>query len=318
MEPFEKFANINFDNAVLNGGGIKGCAFIGVAKALNELQKLSTIKRFIGSSAGAIFASVIACGMNTEDMINMVYNTDFSLFLDGTGGQIGQGLRLFMYNGLFNGDYFYNWFGDVMEKTTGNKEITLLQVFEKYEKELIITGSNVSTHTIHYFTKDSHPDMPVRLAVRISMSIPVLFIPVKFDNCVWVDGGFLDNYPISFYDPMPFFGQTVGFKLHTNSNPPYTINGVADFAMNLLGSAVDQIELLRKKPDDDLRSVVIPTFDISSLDFSISKQQIATLINSGYNSTMAFFQKMYNIEHDAELLKMTEHFDLINEPSIVP
>jgi NTE family protein len=108
MEPFEKFANINFDNAVLNGGGIKGCAFIGVAKALNELQKLSTIKRFIGSSAGAIFASVIACGMNTEDMINMVYNTDFSLFLDGTGGQIGQGLRLFMYNGLFNGDYFYN------------------------------------------------------------------------------------------------------------------------------------------------------------------------------------------------------------------
>jgi hypothetical protein len=39
------------------------------------------------------------------------------------------------------------------------------------------------------------------------------------------------------------------FIIHTNSNPPYTINGVADFAMNLLGSAVDQIELLRKKPD---------------------------------------------------------------------
>lgn len=287
---------INFDNLCLQGGGIKGCAFLGMARALTELNKLSSIKRFIGSSAGAIFATGMACCIPVQEMEAIIYSTDFTQFMDGNYGQVGQAGRLLYWWGLYNGDYFYNWFGDILEKWTGNRDITFEQIYEKFGKELVITGSNVSTKTVHYFTKDNEPEMSVRLATRISMSIPIFYVPVYHNDCYWVDGGYLDNYPLAYFDPVPFFGETIGFKLHTDVSLPSPINGIADYITNLLETAVEQIENLRLKPGDELRTVLIHTFNIKGTDFDISRKDIGRLILSGYKATMAYFNKWEGIE----------------------
>eukprot|EP00058_Branchiostoma_floridae_P005975 XP_002591463.1 hypothetical protein BRAFLDRAFT_119265 [Branchiostoma floridae] len=48
------------------------------------------------------------------------------------------------------------------------------------------------------------PDMPIRIAIRMSMSIPGFFQPVKYTKngreCLFVDGGICCNYPIHSYD----------------------------------------------------------------------------------------------------------------------
>ncbi len=41
--------------------------------------------------------------------------------------------------------------------------------------------------------------MQVLKAVRISLSIPLLFKPYKYDNKLWIDGGSIDNYPIALF-----------------------------------------------------------------------------------------------------------------------
>lgn len=51
---------------VLSGGGAKGIAFSGVVRALEEARKLQGIQSISGSSAGAISAALIACGMGAE------------------------------------------------------------------------------------------------------------------------------------------------------------------------------------------------------------------------------------------------------------
>lgn len=289
---------INFDNLCLQGGGIKGCAFLGMARALVELDKLSSIKRFIGSSAGAIFATGLACGIPVHEMEAIIYATDFTQFMDGNYGQIGQAGRLLYWWGLYNGEYFYEWFGDILEKWAGNRDITFEGIYTKFGKELVITGSNVSTRTVHYFTKDSEPDMSIRLATRISMSIPIFYVPVYHNDCYWVDGGYLDNYPLSYFDPVPFFGETIGFKLHTDVSLPSGINGIADYITSLLETAVEQIEKLRLKPGDELRTVLIHTFNIKGTDFNISKADIGRLIMSGYKGTMAYFNKWEAFDKD--------------------
>ncbi len=66
-------------------------------------------------------------------------------------------------------------------------------------KELVLTGFNASAGKSVYFSADTHADMSVALAGRISMSIPVFFKPVELlvDGVPqsFVDGGVGSNMP---------------------------------------------------------------------------------------------------------------------------
>ncbi|CAH1269067.1 Hypp4081 [Branchiostoma lanceolatum] len=50
-----------FENLVLEGGGAKSIAYIGVCKVLEDAGILPQIKRFAGTSAGAITLDTVTC-----------------------------------------------------------------------------------------------------------------------------------------------------------------------------------------------------------------------------------------------------------------
>jgi NTE family protein len=54
------------------GGGVKGCAFLGALEVLEQHQVLQRCKRFAGSSAGAITASLLACGYLCSEVSAMM------------------------------------------------------------------------------------------------------------------------------------------------------------------------------------------------------------------------------------------------------
>jgi predicted acylesterase/phospholipase RssA len=66
-------------------------------------------------------------------------------------------------------------------------------------KALTLTGFNKTDGTLAYFNAQTTPDMPIAVAGRISMSIPVFFDSVKYDigqgRKTWVDGGVGSNMP---------------------------------------------------------------------------------------------------------------------------
>lgn len=66
-------------------------------------------------------------------------------------------------------------------------------------KALTVTGWNQSEKRLAYFSAQTHPDMPLALAGRISIGIPVLFADVKVvaqDQVQrWADGGVGNNLP---------------------------------------------------------------------------------------------------------------------------
>lgn len=59
-----------FRNLVFEGGGVKGVAFIGAIRGLNDEEILPEIQRFWGTSAGAItfrsFHSIRRCRKNPQ------------------------------------------------------------------------------------------------------------------------------------------------------------------------------------------------------------------------------------------------------------
>ncbi len=73
-------------DAVFEGGGAKGVAFVGALEVLKE--KGHSIRRFVGTSAGAITATLLAAGYDTKDMMDAVMERQadgtprFSSFMD--------------------------------------------------------------------------------------------------------------------------------------------------------------------------------------------------------------------------------------------
>ena len=156
-------------------------------------------------------------------------------------------------------------------------------------------------------------------AVRMSMSIPVFFEPVKLrDNSgrthYIVDGGVLSNYPIWLLDdtenPNPSW-PTFGFKLiepdkRTFKGPDRNpINNPISFLKAVMGTmmdAHDNYHISKTKGDYD-RTIGIPTVvkingrekEIKTTDFDITKDESLELFNNGADAARNFL-KTWNFE----------------------
>ena len=290
------------ENVCFQGGGMKGLAYIGVHKAFSELELWPNIKRYIGSSAGAIFIGVTACKIPFEKIEEEILKTDFNKFLDSPWGVPGEGIRLLTEFGLYKGDYFYNWYGDFLEKTIGNKKITFKDIYDEFGNELIITATDISTKRVIYFNHIDHPSLELRDAVRMSMSIPVLFKPIKVkennNTHLYVDGGVGDNFPLTYFDHLYKekhigFHKTIGFDIENmeKAHELTEIKNIIDLVIGVMSTTIEVIETNKITEKDKERIIKIDTFDINPINFDIKKEDIDKLILSGYNSTMNYFKK---------------------------
>jgi len=290
------------ENVCFKGGGMKGNAFVGVDRALTELGIWPQIKRFIGSSAGAIFATGAACRIPHAKMQSIIESTNFSKFKDTPWGIIGEGARIIEYYGMYEGKYFYDWYGSLLQETVGDANITFQEVYERFGSELVITTTDLTMKKLVYMSKDLTPHLAVRDAVRRSMSIPIFYIPIFETDTdgithVYVDGGCTNNFPLDYFDHLYSTKQealqrTIGFNLledfdqHTKPE----ISSIIDVITNLVNTDIEEIQNLRLSPHDAKRTINIPTFNLHSTDFDMSSADIKRLIKSGYESTMTTFK----------------------------
>lgn len=303
----------NYENIVLEGGGGKISTYIGVKRATEE--KGLKFKRVAGSSAGAIFAGAYAIGMTSYELEELILKEDLTNFLDDSWGLISDAFRIYSKFGLYKGDYFYEWYGKILKEKTGNADITFKEIQDRYNVELVITGSCLNKMQVHYYHPASNPDMPIRKAVRISMSIPIAFVPVSWKGDLLVDGGLLDNYPIWIfdkesidsskssvvaYDPdIPVNKKTLGIKLvgpddkrdgiiYHKDKP---IKGWRDFASALISAQLAQNERLHIKSGYWEQTVTVDTGDIGTMDFDQNLDEKEFLIRQGYEATMKFLDE---------------------------
>ncbi|KFN03036.1 patatin [Bacillus clarus] len=190
-----------FRNLVFEGGGVKGVAYIGVLRYLNEEMILPQIQRFGGTSAGAITALLLGLSVPFEKIEEIHKKMNFKAFKDHDFLFIQDNIRLFFDGfGIYKGDFFTEWIGKIIEDWTGSKDTTFQQLYEKTGKDVFFQGTNISTHQLRTFSRETTPDIPLVIAVRITMSIPFFFKSVKWEEEYYVDGGVLDNYPIRLFD----------------------------------------------------------------------------------------------------------------------
>lgn len=216
-----------YKNLVLEGGGIRGFAYIGAFEMLDSLGILQQIEKVGGTSAGAIQATLLAVGYTPGEMIKLAANIPLKEFNDGFfPGGFGRLKRRF---GFFKGEKITAWFEQLIASKTGNADITFMQLHElrseKNYKDLYITGTDLTKRCLRIFSYESYPNMRIKDALRISFSIPLYFEPVAIDDSgrvkinkgdsntfLMVDGGLLANYLIGMFDQSKYIAADSGIN----------------------------------------------------------------------------------------------------------
>lgn len=153
----------------LGGGGARGFAHLGVLKALEENGITPDI--ISGVSAGALVGVFIASGRKPDDIFNLMKNNKFNDYVQ----------LIVPKNGLFS-----------LEKTNKLlKEHLSSDDFEELKIPLFVAATNILKGEIEYFNSGK-----LSTVIQASMSIPVLFSPVKIGKDLYADGGIINNLPV--------------------------------------------------------------------------------------------------------------------------
>lgn len=164
-----------YKNLVFEGAGIRGAAYVGSIKELEDKKILSQIEKVAGTSAGAIAALCVSLRYPSSEIEKIMYDTKLQKFNDGKFFFIGGISRMNRNYGWYQGNAVLNWLEEVIEKKTGNADITFREMQEKKFLDLYVTGTSLNHQKLIVFSADTNPEMKIKDAVRISISIPLYF-----------------------------------------------------------------------------------------------------------------------------------------------
>src|SRR5690349_19130860 len=108
-------------NLVFEGAGIRGIAYSGVIKQLEQKDLLKAVSRVGGTSSGAITAMLLSIGYTADEITAIVNNTPYKKFNDGRYFFIGGINRVQKYYGWYRGRQFENWLEKLIKAKTGDE-----------------------------------------------------------------------------------------------------------------------------------------------------------------------------------------------------
>lgn len=280
------------ENIIFAGGGIKCLAFIGALEVLDEHGHLETIKRVIGSSAGAMVAVLVSCKFNPTEIYNIISQLNFMDLLDNSSVMRNVWRLIFSYG------YYDSWpiiqvIGDALREKGISDTITFQQVYDQFKMELVITGTCLNKRHVEYFCRKTHPDMNILLATKISASLPIFFEPVEYQGNIYTDGAVLCGMPIHVLKHVdPKLQKSVGLSVICNRNKgDMEVSNLFEFVETLMYTMSKHAEKGKLKEKYLNRIVTIHTQEINTTDFSISIEKREGLIQSGREAMKDFLIK---------------------------
>jgi NTE family protein len=304
---------------VLEGGGVKGVGLVGAVSVLEEHGY--TFRRIAGTSAGAIVGALVAARISTTALHELMQSVPYSKFKDESMidrfGILGKGLSLLFEEGVYEGKFLHSWLSEQLAahnvRTFGDLRIdddpeTSLPVEKRYK--LVVMAADLSLGRLirlpwdYKERYDLDPDeQSVADAVRMSMSIPFFYEPVKMRDAqrnrttYVVDGGLLSNFPIDAFDRTDGRAPrwpTFGVKLSARADAQMVsneIDGPFDFAKALVATLLSAHEA--RHLDDPCvvkRTMFVDTMKVRSTDFGITPDQQKTLYTNGRDSAEGFLK----------------------------
>lgn len=279
-----------YKGLVFSGGGLMGFAYIGCLRALEEYGLMGNNIEFLaGCSIGAVLAAIISVEYTSGELYDFVLHFEYEIIKDLNF------IGLIDNYGVETGNKIQEFMRIMLKRKTGIENPTFMDLYKKYKRHLVINATCVNTRSIEYFDWKSSPDMPVALALRMSISIPFLFVPVKYNGKLYVDGGVIDNFPLHLcsgdkncYNK----DEILGFKLEGRGRNMHDISSFMDFIHNTWRSQYGELLRMQMASLKDYPFVIIPLDGRHTLNLAMTKEQRIHIYNQGYKHTKKYLNNV--------------------------
>jgi predicted acylesterase/phospholipase RssA len=263
------------DALLMKGGGVKGLAFAG---ALLELEKFYSFDAFVGVSAGAIAAVLLAAGYSADDLRDELQQVDFTEFIDHS---LGARIRnLLSKRGINSGDQIERW---IDERLKDRLHLNARTKLGNLPKHAIVYASTLKRDALKFDSKET-PELYASKAVRYSISIPYYFTREERDGDPVYDGGLTHNFPDKVFASENPNASYIGLYL-----APEASGDRQRVYSEVLSIMMGRDELTRVN-ENAQRIVWIDPSPIRTVDFHLSQQEKNLLLTAGRVGALRFLQ----------------------------
>lgn len=280
---------------VMSGGGAKGLYHIGVLEALEENG--IPIDYVAGTSMGSIIAAMYAAGYSPSEM-RAIVNT--GVVKEWVSGRIDPNRYMSYYRQLGSNPSLLtvrvnldNPAGERVQFPTNLISSTQidLALIDLFAPATAASRGDFNRLMVPFLcvASDMNHRRPVvmqrgdlGIAVRSSMSIPLVFKPMTIDSMLLYDGGIYDNFPWKPLDEEFHPDLIIGSICTGGNTPPSEKSNIFDQAFMLAMQETDY-----SLPEE--RSVTIRrAVGVTMLDFD----QAEAIMDAGYEDAMAAMPRL--------------------------
>ncbi len=273
---------------IFAGGGTRLPAHVGILKALEEFN--ITFDHIVGVSGGSIISSLYAVGLTIAEIKHVALHTNYNQFREFSL------IKLIRNGGLSSGDVFERWIDRLLQGKT----------FAQLDKNLHIVATDVKRGTPVIFDKEHTPNVKISLAVRFSMSIPLVFSFKNFGEHLMVDGSILSEDALhrdwaQNGTPVLCFrlrGEHEYDELKTNGMFP-----IINYITLLIRTFMTTISREYINEAFWHNTIVVNTGHSSAVDFTMAIEDKEKLFQAGYNTAKEILPIKVSSHHSSYLQK---------------
>jgi predicted acylesterase/phospholipase RssA len=289
------------DELIICAGGIKAIYIIGCLNNLNQIHPLELFNYYTGCSSGSIICLLLNIGYTIDDIENII-SIDFKTF------QEVKITNLINYGGFDNGIKINNLFKAFLLNRNYDINITFKELYEKTNKVLTFTTTNITSGKVEYHNHITQPNMQILLSLRMSINIPIVYSPIQYNNNYYVDGALLDCYPYNYNKNLKKIGIFLINRneyLFLKNKDSVFVNNIDDtitYLKNLLSIMyLNNLKNNLKRKNKNTINIITDS-NIELYDFNLDENNKKKMINLGKVSFNKYFKKIYLIRRKRFLM----------------
>jgi predicted acylesterase/phospholipase RssA len=182
---------------VISGGGPLGLRYLGALEKLEQedFWKLDDIESIYGTSIGSIIGAFICLKYDWETLNKYIIERPWHDAFKVNAKQI---FESYYNKGLFDKKLAEIIFKPLLQAKDLDLNITLKEFYEFSKIDLHIFTFELNKFETVELSHTTHPELSLLQALTMSSALPGIFMPTIIDNCCYVDGGVMCNYPLNY------------------------------------------------------------------------------------------------------------------------
>lgn len=282
---------MKFKNLMISGGGIYGISMVGIIKELKKYNFLDNLKKFFGTSVGAIICLLLVVDYSIDEIIEFILNFNFKLLINNSNNLFD---NLSSNFGFYDNKNMRCILNNLLTAKNFNYNITFQELYNLTSKELIINVSCINKSHNLYISHNTYPNYNVIDIVIASCSIPILFYPFKYDNNYLLDGGLFNNIPINYFEDELEESIIIAHKQTELLN----FDNLENYLLNILISMYNQ----SNKINYEVKNLIFYENynDINFTKFELDCDEKNKLFNNGLNIGKSFIKNNYYYKYFIE------------------